>query len=87
MKTNIYNKKEHIEGYTGPEGKNILKTDVQKQYDAGNDVNEVKPYGKESNNLIKGNVSARDGYDNSGTQGKDSLSDDSYKNKDSNSNP
>ncbi|QNN41061.1 hypothetical protein [Pedobacter roseus] len=82
MKTSIYNKEEHTEGYVGPEGGKEEKSDVQKAYEAGNDVNEVTAYGKEPSELIKGNPLAKDGYDNSGTQGKDSLSDDAYNSAD-----
>ena len=88
MKTSIYNKAEHIEGYVGPTGKSAEQSDVQKAYEAGNDGNEVSSYGKEpiakrnaeklNNNWTK----ARDGFDNTGTQGADSLSDDAYNSKD-----
>jgi hypothetical protein len=82
MKTSIYNKAEHTEGYVGPAGKSAEKSDVQKAYEAGNDTNVVTAYGKEPSELIKGNPLAKDGLDNSGTQGKDSLSDDPYNSAD-----
>ncbi|GGH17046.1 MULTISPECIES: hypothetical protein [Pedobacter] len=82
MKTSIYNKAEHTEGYVGPDDRKEEKSDVQKAYEAGNDVNEVTAYGKEPSEMIKGNPLARDGFDNSGTQGKDSLSDDAYNSPD-----
>ncbi|WP_133248525.1 hypothetical protein [Pedobacter yonginense] len=87
MKTSIYNKEEHIEGYVGSEENREAKSDVQKQYEAGNDGNEVTSFGKETNaqantDHIKGSITARDGYDNTGTQGKDSLSDDAYNSPD-----
>jgi len=82
MKTSIYNKEEHIEGYVGPEGHDQEKSDVQKAYEKGNNTNVVTSYGKEPSELIKGNPLAKDGMDNSGTQGKDSLSDDAYNSPD-----
>ena len=91
MKTNIYNKTEHLEGYVGSDEKAKEKSDVQKQYEKGNDDGEVTSFGKET--IAKANrlkkeigtrISARDGFDNTGTQGKDSLSDDSYNSKDKN---
>jgi hypothetical protein len=85
MKTNIYNNKEHTEGYTGPEDKNV-KNPTDNVLETTNN-NKVVSYGKEEENMIKGNVLARDGYDNSGTQGKDSLSDDTYKEGNIDSNP
>lgn len=91
MKTNIYYKKEHLEGYVGSGEKPKEKTDVQKQYEKGNDDKEVTSFGKETiaefNKIKKamGNkILIRDGFDNTGTQGKDSLSDDSYNSKDKN---
>lgn len=86
MKTTIFNKKEHLEGFVGKDGSDSEKSDVQKQYEAGNDGNAVTSYGKDSilkknSTTISGNTKARDGYDNTGTQGKDSLSDDAYNNK------
>jgi hypothetical protein len=82
MKTSIYNKEEHTEGYVGPNGESAEKSDVQKAYEEGNDTNVVTAYGKEPSELIKGNPLAKDGFDNSGTQGKDSLSDDAYNSAD-----
>ncbi|WP_316804842.1 hypothetical protein [Pedobacter nototheniae] len=87
MKTSIYNKAEHTEGYVGNNEKHVEKTDVQKAYEKGNDTNEVTSYGKdpiaEKNQKNKENKStARDGYDNTGTQGADSLSDDAYNSPD-----
>jgi hypothetical protein len=82
MKTSIYNKEEHTEGYVGQGNQQEEKSDVQKAYEAGNDVNEVTAYGKEPSELVKGNPAAKDGFDNSGTQGKDSLSDDTYNSAD-----
>lgn len=91
MKTNAYNKEEHIEGYVGSDKKPTEKSDVQKEYEKGNDGNEVTSFGKEtiaavnSEKLTQGNnINARDGFDNTGTQGKDSLSDDTYNSKDKN---
>jgi len=89
MKTNIYNKKPHIEGYVGSDNEHENKSDVQKAYEACNDTQEVKSYGKETINEVKHkgiseNPHARDGFDNSGTQGYDSLSDDAYNSKDIN---
>ncbi|TCD10134.1 hypothetical protein EZ449_09915 [Pedobacter frigidisoli] len=86
MKTSIYNKEEHTEGYVNTGGEKDQKSDVKKEYEAGNDVNEVTAYGKEPSELIEGNPLAKDGFDNSGTQGKDSLSDDSYNSSDKNPN-
>jgi len=87
MKTSIYNKEEHIEGYVGSDENKEPKSDVQKQYEAGNEGNEVTSFGKETiaqahTDHIKGSFTARDGYDNTGTQGKDSLSDDAYNSAD-----
>jgi hypothetical protein len=82
MKTSIYNKEEHTEGYVGSGDEQSEKSDVQKAYEAGNDTNVVTAYGKEPSEMIKGNPLAKDGLDNSGTQGKDSLSDDSYNSPD-----
>ncbi len=82
MKTSIYNKEEHTEGYVGPDNQQEGKSDVQKAYETGNNVNEVTAYGKEPSELIKGNPDAKDGLDNTGTQGKDSLSDDAYNSAD-----
>ncbi|MCX2576156.1 hypothetical protein [Pedobacter sandarakinus] len=76
MKTNAYRKDSHIEGYVGS-GEAEQKSDLQKDYEKTNEVNEVTAFGKEPSELIAGNSEARDGYDNAGTQGKDSLSDDS----------
>lgn len=88
MKTSIYNKAEHTEGYVGPAGKSTEQSEVQKAYEAGNDGNEVSSYGKEpiakrnAEKLTNNWVKARDGFDNTGTQGADSLSDDAYNSKD-----
>jgi len=84
MKTNIYNKEEHIEGYVGSGDEQSEKSDVQKAYEEGNNTDVVTSYGKEPSELIKGNPLAKDGLDNSGTQGKDSLSDDAYNSSDRN---
>ena len=84
MKTNIYNKEEHNEGYVGSGDEQSEKSDVQKAYEAGNNTDVVTSYGKEPSELIKGNPLAKDGQDNSGTQGKDSLSDDAYNSSDKN---
>ncbi|MCZ4225516.1 hypothetical protein [Pedobacter rhodius] len=78
MKTNAYNKEEHIEGYIGSDKEIVDKSDVQKAYEKGNEGNKVNSFGKEPDLMIKGDSTARDGLDNSGTQGKDSLSDDTY---------
>ncbi len=79
MKTNTYNKTEHVEGYVGSGKNHEPKSDVQKDYERGNEGNEVPIFGKESlPDSIVGNPNARDGFDNTGTQGKDSLSDDPY---------
>ena len=83
MKTSIYNKDEHTEGYIG-NGNTDQKSDVQKAYEKGNEGNDVTAFGQapiaedNSNDIIAGNINARDGFDNSGTQGRDSLSDDTY---------
>ncbi|WP_231427262.1 hypothetical protein [Pedobacter sp. Leaf250] len=82
MKTSIYNKEELTEGYVGT-GKDNEKSKVQKEYEKGNEGNEVTSYGQGSD-AIKGNTAAKDGYDNTGTQGKDSLSDDAYSSNDEN---
>lgn len=84
MKTSVYDNKEHLEGYVGTGAqKEKDKSAVQKKYDKLNDTNEVTSYGHEiSTTPHIANFEARDGYDNSGTQGKDSLSDDSYHSKD-----
>ncbi|MBO9672871.1 MAG: hypothetical protein J7577_05480 [Sphingobacteriaceae bacterium] len=82
MKTSIYNKAEHLEGYIGKQGESEEKSDVQKAYEACNDVDVVTAYGKEPSEMIKGNPLAKDGFDNTGTQGKDSLSDDAYNSAD-----
>lgn len=87
MKTSIYNKAEHIEGYVGDKDKQVEKTDVQKAYEKGNDTNEVTSYGKDpiaEKNLKnkEDKITARDGFDNTGTQGADSLSDDAYNSAD-----
>ncbi|MFC3562081.1 hypothetical protein [Pedobacter jamesrossensis] len=91
MKTSIYNKKEHIEGYVGSGEKPHTKSDVQKQYEKGNEGNEVTSFGKQpiaelnkEKQSIGDKIIIRDGFDNTGTQGKDSLSDDSYNSKDKN---
>ncbi|WP_431294023.1 hypothetical protein [Pedobacter sp. P26] len=84
MKTSIYNKKEHIEGYVGSGDEQSEKSDVQKAFEESNDTHVVTAYGKEPDELIKGNPLAKDGFDNSGTQGKDSLSDDAYNSADKN---
>ncbi|WP_316831304.1 hypothetical protein [Pedobacter aquatilis] len=82
MKTSIYNKEEHLEGYVGSGEAPAEKSDVQKAYEKGNDSNSVNTFGKEPDITIKGNTSARDGLDNTGTQAKDSLSDDAYNSND-----
>ncbi|MBC6111683.1 hypothetical protein ACFOG5_20215 [Pedobacter fastidiosus] len=85
MKTNIYNKEEHIEGYVGSDEKESQKSAVQKKYEAGNEGNEVTSYGKETlahTHKTKDQIKIRDGFDNTGTQGKDSLSDDAYNSAD-----
>ncbi|WP_443944633.1 hypothetical protein ACJVDH_17180 [Pedobacter sp. AW1-32] len=86
MKTSIYNKSEHLEGYVEQNEPDKQKSDVQKAYEKGNEGNEVTAYGRET--VAKENaewpkeITAKDGMDNSGTQGKDSLSDDSYNSHD-----
>ena len=85
MKTSAYRKDEHIEGYVDSTGSNKtdgVKSDVQKKYEKQNEGNEVTSYGNESSEMIAGNPLAKDGYDNSGTQGRDSLSDDSFNSTD-----
>ncbi|TCO29024.1 hypothetical protein EV200_102443 [Pedobacter psychrotolerans] len=83
MKTSIYNKDEHTEGYIG-NGNTDKKSDVQKAHEKGNEGNEVTAFGRapigeeNAGGIDKGNINARDGFDNSGTQGRDSLSDDTY---------
>ncbi|UKT62895.1 hypothetical protein [Pedobacter mucosus] len=83
MKTSAYRKDEHSEGYVGSDQNSEGKSDVQKEFERGNEGNEVESFGKEnSSQSIPGNTEARDGYDNTGTQGKDSLSDDPYNSSD-----
>ncbi|WP_316799873.1 hypothetical protein [Pedobacter frigidisoli] len=82
MKTSAYNKEEHLEGYVGNGAEKSEPSDVQKAYEAGNDTNKVNSFGKDPDQMIAGNAAARDGYDNSGTQGRDSLSDDAYHSED-----
>ena len=83
MKTNIYKKDDHIEGYVG-EGKGTEKSKVQKEFERGNEGNVVTSFGKETiatknaQGFDENNITAKDGLDNTGTQGKDSLSDDAY---------
>lgn len=92
MKTSIYNKEEHIEGYVGSGEQNLKTSELQKEHGAGNEGNEVTSFGKESianknaGDLKRGKglVFAKDGLDNTGTQGKDSLSDDAYNSEDRN---
>ncbi|NTE03349.1 hypothetical protein G6M26_00275 [Agrobacterium tumefaciens] len=87
MKTSIYNKDEHTEGYFG-KGNTDKKSDVQKAHEKGNEGNDVTPFGRvpiaeeNANDFSEGNIKARDGFDNTGTQGKDSLSDDSFNSHD-----
>jgi len=87
MKTSVYRKEEHTEGYFG-KGESVDKSDVQKEYEKGNEGNEVTSFGKASvsagstDDIIEGNPKAKDGLDNTGTQGKDSLSDDTYNSPD-----
>lgn len=88
MKTNVYKKDVEVEGYRGEEGSPKEKTDVEKAYEAGNDTNEVTSFGNEplevknSRGLNEDTIKAKDGFDNTGTQGKDSLHDDAYPHKD-----
>ena len=90
MKTSIYNKEEHLEGYVGSSEKSKEKSDVQKAYEAGNETQEVTSFGKETIAEINSNKEqsldkaskAKDGFDNTGTQGADSLSDDAYNSPD-----
>lgn len=91
MKTSVYNKEEHLEGFVGNADKAKQKSDVQKAYESGNDGNEVTAFGKEpvskiaARKIANGNkVTAKDGLDNTGTQGADSLSDDAYNSQDKN---
>lgn len=91
MKTSIYNKQEHLEGFVGNVEEAKHKSDVQKAYEKGNDGDEVTSFGKEPISKIAatkiasgGKITARDGLDNTGTQGADSLSDDAYNSKDKN---
>lgn len=89
MKTSIYNKQEHVEGYVG-KGNSDEKSDVEKAYEKGNDGNEVVSFGQEpiaiknARGLDASNITAKDGFDNTGTQGADSLSDDAYNSADRN---
>lgn len=88
MKTSIYNKKEHLGGYVGPDENSEEKSEVQKAYESGNEGNEVTSFGKETIARYNAETShsdktkARDGFDNTGTQGADSLSDDAYNSPD-----
>ncbi len=88
MKTEIYRKEPHLEGYEGNEGLADEKTDVEKKYEEGNNTNEVTSFGNESlkiknsRDLTEETITAKDGFDNTGTQGKDSLHDDAYPHQD-----
>lgn len=91
MKTSIYNKDEHLEGFVGNTEETRHKSDVQKAYEQGNEGNEVTSFGKEpiseiaARKMANGDkITAKDGLDNTGTQGADSLSDDAYHSKDKN---
>ena len=91
MKTSIYNKEEHLEGFVGNTDEAKNKSDVQKAYEKGNEGNEVTSFGKEpiseiaARKMANGDkITAKDGLDNTGTQGADSLSDDAYNSKDKN---
>ncbi|WP_421946180.1 hypothetical protein [Pedobacter sp.] len=91
MKTSIYNKEEHLEGFVGNTDETKNKSDVQKAYEKGNEGNEVTSFGKEpiseiaARKMANGDkITAKDGLDNTGTQGADSLSDDAYNSKDKN---
>jgi len=87
MKTSIYNKEEHTEGYVG-KGDDHHKSELQKEYEKGNEGNEVTSFGQETiakknaHGFNETNIHAKDGLDNTGTQGYDSLSDDSYNSDD-----
>ena len=84
MKTTPYRKNSDTEGYDGKPGIPTSKTDVEKTYEGGNDTQKVTSFGNEpiatknNRHLTEDNIVARDGFDNTGTQGKDSLSDDAY---------
>ncbi|MET4080808.1 hypothetical protein ABIB40_000752 [Pedobacter sp. UYP30] len=68
---------------------NVQSVDgVNKASEKGNDANTVTSFGnktlkaKNSRGLNENNILAKDGFDNTGTQGKDSLHDDAYPHKD-----
>jgi len=91
MKTSIYNKDEHLEGFVGNTEETKHKSNVQKAYEKGNESNEVTSFGKEpiseiaARKMAHGDkITAKDGLDNTGTQGADSLSDDAYNSEDKN---
>lgn len=88
MKISAYRKDPHLEGYDGKDGLAEEKTDVEKAYEKGNDTNLVTSFGNQplksenKGGLNQDKISIRDGFDNTGTQGKDSLHDDAYPHKD-----
>ena len=88
MKINAYRKDPHVEGYDGKKGSPEKKTAIEQAYDKGNDTNTVTSFGNETlktknlRDLNEEDIFARDGLDNTGTQGKDSLQDDAYPHKD-----
>ena len=81
MKTSIYNKKEHTEGYVG-EGNDDSKSDIQKEYEKGNDGNVVTSFGQETvaeknaHGFNEQNIVAKDGLDTTDTaEGRARLQD------------
>lgn len=88
MKISAYRKDPHLEGYDGKEGSPEKETAVERASKKGNDTNTVTSFGNEtlkaknSRGLNEDNIFAKDGFDNTGTQGKDSLHDDAYPHKD-----
>lgn len=88
MKINAYRKDPHVEGYDGKKGSPEKKTVIEQAYEKGNDTSTVTSFGNETiktknlRNLNEEDIFARDGLDNTGTQGKDSLQDDAYPPKD-----
>lgn len=84
MKINAYRKDPHVEGYDGKKGSPEKKTAIELAYEKGNDSNTVTSFGNETlktknlRNINEEDILARDGLDNTGTQGKDSLQDDAY---------
>ncbi|MGY3053931.1 hypothetical protein ACVWYG_002133 [Pedobacter sp. UYEF25] len=88
MKVSAYRKDPHLEGYDGKEGSHVQASGLKKASNKGNESKVVTSFGNEplktknQRGLNEDNISAKDGLDNTGTQGKDSLHDDAYPHKD-----